>query len=99
MKWSRDLQMVGHGLCTALRAAAAMAVPPTARDIVTSGAGELTTIADFGANPGGLSMLAYQPPGLASGAPLVVLLHGCGQDQAAFAAYSGWIALADRIGV
>ena len=44
-------------------------------------------------------MLAYRPSGLVSGAPLVVVLHGCGQDAAAFAAGSGWMALADRVGV
>jgi poly(hydroxyalkanoate) depolymerase family esterase len=99
MQWSREMLIAGRGLRTALRAATAMVVPPVARDVATSGTGELITIPNFGANPGGLSMLAYLPPGLAAGAPLVVLLHGCGQDQAAFAAASGWIALADRVGM
>jgi len=81
-----------------------MLVPPAARavvrhDLVASRAGELITVPDFGANPGDLAMLAYRPSGLAPGAPLVVLLHGCGQDAAAFAAESGWMALADRVGL
>src|SRR5271166_3115046 len=104
MKWSRELRSTGRGLRTALRAASAIIAPPAAhgavpRGIAVSGAGELIAIPDFGANPGGLAMLAYRPSGLAAGAPLVVLLHGCGQDAAAFAAQGGWIALADRLGV
>ncbi len=104
MKWSRELRSTGRGLRTALRAASAMIAPPAARDVVppgiaASGAGELITIPDFGANPGDLAMLAYRPSGLAAGAPLVVLLHGCGQDAAGFAADAGWMALADRVGL
>jgi len=49
----------------------------------------------FGDNPGRLRMLAHVPPALA-GQPLVVLLHGCGQNAARFAADSGWIAMADQ---
>lgn len=99
MKWSREALIAGRGLRTALQAASAMLAPPIPRDIATPGAGELIDVPDFGANPGDLAMLAYRPPGFAAGAPLVVLLHGCGQDPAGFAAATGWIALADRIGV
>jgi poly(hydroxyalkanoate) depolymerase family esterase len=104
MQWSRELRSAGRGLRTALQAASAMLVPPGVRDLIphdiaASGAGELITIPDFGANPGDLAMLAYVPASLRSGAPLVVLLHGCGQEPAAFAAESGWIALADRVGL
>ena len=107
MQWSREALIAGRGLRTALRAASAMVAPRIARDIASPGtggiarpgAGELITVPDFGANPGDLAMLAYRPPGLAAGAPLVVLLHGCGQDPVGFAADSGWMALADRAGV
>ncbi len=99
MKWSREALIVGRGLRTALRAASKMLTPPVPRDVVTSGSGELSNVPDFGANPGNLAMLTYRPTGLAAGAPLVVLLHGCGQDPAGFAADSGWIALADRVGM
>jgi poly(hydroxyalkanoate) depolymerase family esterase len=104
MQWSRELRSAGRGLRTAMHAASAMMAPPWAHDlaphdIAASGAGELITIPDFGANPGDLAMLAYVPAGLRSGAPLVVLLHGCGQAPAIFAADSGWIALADRVGL
>lgn len=53
---------------------------------------------DFGANPAHLSMHQYLPPGLKPGAPLVVLLHGCRQDPAAYATGSGWPTLAARHG-
>jgi poly(hydroxyalkanoate) depolymerase family esterase len=109
MKWSRELRTARRGLRTALRAATAMMAPPAERRTVGrggarqavggSGAGELVTIPDFAADPAGLSMLTYRPPGLRSRAPLVVLLHGCAQDPAAFAAGSGWMALADRVGL
>jgi feruloyl esterase len=61
--------------------------------------GTVSEISGFGLNPGALRMLAYvpaQPP--VAGAPLLVLLHGCGQDAAGFARASGFTALADRIG-
>jgi poly(hydroxyalkanoate) depolymerase family esterase len=44
-------------------------------------------------------MFVYAPSQrLSAGAPLIVVMHGCGQDAALFAANSGWIALAERIG-
>jgi poly(hydroxyalkanoate) depolymerase family esterase len=56
-------------------------------------------IADFGSNPGKLAMFVHLPPKLAAHAPLIVLLHGCGQTAATFAADAGWITLADSLGV
>jgi feruloyl esterase len=56
-------------------------------------------IPEFGSNPGRLRMLAYAPSGGArAGAPLVVVLHGCGQDAVDFARGAGWIDLADELG-
>ena len=52
----------------------------------------------FGSNPGQLRMWAYVPHGLREGAPLVVVLHGCGQSASAYANGAGWCALADRLG-
>ena len=43
-------------------------------------------------------MLSHVPPDLASGAALVVALHGCTQGAAAYAEGAGWTALADRHG-
>jgi poly(hydroxyalkanoate) depolymerase family esterase len=41
-------------------------------------------------------MRVYVPPRLRAGRPLVVVLHGCGQDASHFAAEAGWLELADR---
>lgn len=61
--------------------------------------GRVTEMTGFGSNPGELRMFVYTPaPRLPLNAPLIVLLHGCGQDAAAFAVQAGWIGLADRIG-
>jgi poly(hydroxyalkanoate) depolymerase family esterase len=54
---------------------------------------------DFGSNPGDLRMLVHAPASARTrGAPVVVLLHGCGQEPIEFARHAGWIALADRLG-
>lgn len=52
----------------------------------------------FGSNPGSLRMLEYVPPGLKPGAPLVVVLHGCGQTADDFDRGSGWTKLARQHG-
>jgi len=57
-------------------------------------ADRVTELHHFGPNPGGLRMFVYVPPRMREGAPLVVVLHGCGQDAAAFAGDAGWIAWA-----
>ena len=58
----------------------------------------LTLAAPLGSNPGDLRMLTYVPPGLPPGAPLVVVLHGCTQNAAAYDHGAGWSALAERHG-
>lgn len=62
------------------------------------GASLLKPVESFGANPGALGMLAYAPRDLASGSPLVVVLHGCSQDALGYDASSGWSRLADECG-
>src|SRR4051794_36433391 len=62
-----------------------------------SGRSGITAVSQFGSNPGGLGMLVYAPPRLRTGRPLVVVLHGCGQDAAHFAAVAGWVGLAVRL--
>src|SRR5687767_10143574 len=52
----------------------------------------------FGPNPGGLGMLSHAPAGLAPGAALVVVLHGCTQGAESYARDAGWLTLADRVG-
>ncbi|WP_412543497.1 PHB depolymerase family esterase [Longispora sp. K20-0274] len=59
-------------------------------------AAALTEVTGFGSNPGELRMFTYVPPGLPAHRPLVVALHGCGQNAAGYATDSGWTELADR---
>lgn len=68
------------------------------RPMTSEGGSRLADVAAFGANPGALGMLAYAPPGLKPGAPLVVVLHGCTQDAAGYDSNAGWTALADEAG-
>ncbi|MFC7327257.1 alpha/beta hydrolase family esterase [Marinactinospora rubrisoli] len=71
----------------------ATALAPPAR------AAALTEVTGFGDNPGGLAMYAYVPASAEAGAPLVVLLHGCTQNAAAYHAGSGWQKYADSAGI
>jgi poly(hydroxyalkanoate) depolymerase family esterase len=48
----------------------------------------------FAPNPGNLRLFSFIPRGLKPGAPLVVLLHGCGQTAAGYDAGTGWSELA-----
>jgi poly(hydroxyalkanoate) depolymerase family esterase len=60
--------------------------------------GRMKEVTGFGANPGALRMLTYAPEGLPPGAPLVVVLHGCGQRAEAHASTAGWLTLAEQYG-
>lgn len=51
-----------------------------------------------GSNPGALEARTFIPENLVSGAPLVVVLHGCTQSAAAYDEGSGWSVLAERYG-
>src|ERR1700761_7261564 len=51
-----------------------------------------------GPNPGGLLQYRYKPAGVAPGAPLLVILHGCGQTAAGLDQGAGWSDLARRFG-
>jgi poly(hydroxyalkanoate) depolymerase family esterase len=55
----------------------------------------LTRVTTFGSNPGALAMYEYVPAGLATGRPLVLVLHGCTQT-AADMEKAGWNTLADE---
>ncbi|WP_439545271.1 extracellular catalytic domain type 1 short-chain-length polyhydroxyalkanoate depolymerase [Sandarakinorhabdus sp.] len=57
--------------------------------------GQLTA---FGSNPGALLARTHVPAGLARGAALVVVLHGCTQTAQDYAHGSGWADLADEQG-
>lgn len=52
----------------------------------------------FGSNPGALRARTHVPSGLAQGAALVVVLHGCTQTANDYAHGSGWTQLADACG-
>ena len=54
--------------------------------------------AAFAPNPGNLRMFEYLPPGLKKGAPMVVVLHGCGQTAAGYDLGAGWSQLAGQMG-
>jgi len=66
--------------------------------IPTSTASGLKPVANFGTNPGNLTMQLYVPKDLPAGAPLVVVLHGCTQTAADYAEGAGWVTLARRFG-
>lgn len=58
----------------------------------------LIPVEDLGSNPGNLNAWAYIPEDLPTGAPLVVVLHGCTQTASGYDRGSGWSAAADRHG-
>lgn len=68
-------------------------------DQASAGADDrLVDLAAFGTNPGALRARAYVPAAMPQHAPLVVVLHGCTQNAAAYDHGSGWSHLADRHG-
>ncbi|MBN8872921.1 MAG: PHB depolymerase family esterase [Rhodospirillales bacterium] len=103
MKWSRNLKVLRRGVRLATQIAQAelgLGTPtaPPARPRRTEPG--IEEVAAFGRNPGRLRMLVRRPKGgIKPHQPLIVVLHGCGQDAASFATAAGWAALSDRIGV
>ncbi|MET0430451.1 MAG: PHB depolymerase family esterase [Microvirga sp.] len=61
-------------------------------------AGRLHETPEFGPDPGNLRMLSHVPDTLSASPALVVVLHGCTQNAAAYDQGAGWSALADRHG-
>jgi poly(hydroxyalkanoate) depolymerase family esterase len=97
MKWSRNLRSLTRGVKLATRIVKAKLDGPKAQlSRPRTQTSRLVEFNGFGDNPGRLRMRAHLPP-VAAGRPLVVLLHGCGQDAASFAVDSGWSALSDRL--
>ena len=88
--------MQGLGETTAMLARLRRSMP-SGLDAGAALPGGMIETASFGENPGALRMLSYAPSGLAPGAPLVVVLHGCTQNGQGYARDAGWIALADRL--
>lgn len=58
----------------------------------------LTQVSSFGSNPGNIQMFDYVPTSASSDAPLVVALHGCGQQASDYYNDSGWPKYADEWG-
>ncbi|MFC6020756.1 PHB depolymerase family esterase [Plantactinospora solaniradicis] len=85
-------RLVRAALVPVLATVAVLAVAAPAR------AASLTQVTGFGSNPGNLTMYAYRPDGLPSGAPAVVLLHGCAQNANGYFGNSGWRKYADQWG-
>jgi poly(hydroxyalkanoate) depolymerase family esterase len=103
MRWSRQFRIGRRQMRRAFRAMSEMMnapwTAPTAFASFAAQAAGVVELAEFGSNPGGLRMLVQAPGGPpAAGAPLVMVLHGCGQEAASFAEASGWSGLAERLG-
>ncbi|PMR73981.1 alpha/beta hydrolase family esterase [Billgrantia endophytica] len=65
----------------------------------SSGSGDhLSTLSEFGTNPGALQARTHIPTDLAEGAPLVVVLHGCKQTAEDYDHGAGWSEVADQFG-
>ncbi|TCB90269.1 PHB depolymerase family esterase [Micromonospora zingiberis] len=92
MRRTRTLSGRLAGMLAGLVVAAAALVAAAA----PAQAATLTQVTSFGSNPGNLAMYAYRPDNLPSGAPAVVLLHGCTQNAAGYFANSGWQKYADQ---
>ena len=100
MDWPSGLHSLRRGVGIASRAMAARVREhgPAVRESSPPVPGRFVVMREFGANPGRLRLRAYLPArAVRPGAPLIVLLHGCGQDAADFAAEAGWTDLADRL--
>jgi poly(hydroxyalkanoate) depolymerase family esterase len=63
---------------------------------VSRATSSISAVASFGDNPGALKMYEHVPAGLASGAPAVLVLHGCMQS-ATDSAQTGWNELSDEL--
>ena len=102
MDWSDGVGSLRRGLGIASRVAVARLREDRAKASVAglSAQGRFAVLPEFGPNPGHLQLRVYLPETpVRDGAPLIALLHGCGQDARSFATETGWTALADRLGL
>lgn len=107
-RWSRTVSALAAAVTLATGAAllspateARAAVAPAAEAqaaAAPSAAAALERVANFGANPGALTMYVHRPAALPAGAPVVVALHGCTQSAQLYADNSGLNTFADRHG-
>lgn len=66
--------------------------------ITPAEAAELQEVTSFGSNPGNIRMFVYVPDRVASPAPLVVAMHGCGGTASFQLSTSGMRSFADQLG-
>src|SRR5690349_11047471 len=78
--------------------ASGCAAPPDPREASTVQPVTLTQVNSFGSNPGALQMFTFVPSGLPTGAPLVVVLHGCTESASSYATETEWGNLGQRFG-
>jgi poly(hydroxyalkanoate) depolymerase family esterase len=78
--------------------ASGCAAPPDPPEASTSQPVTLTQVNNFGSNPGALQMFTFVPSGLPSGAPLVVVLHGCTESASSYSTETEWGNLGQRFG-
>ncbi|MFD7759555.1 extracellular catalytic domain type 1 short-chain-length polyhydroxyalkanoate depolymerase [Streptomyces microflavus] len=110
-RWSRAVSALAAALTLATGAAlipqaaeAQAAVTPAAVGPAAAPqaaprvAAALERVANFGANPGALTMYVHRPAALPANAPVVVALHGCTQSAQVYADNSGLDTFADRHG-
>ena len=71
---------------------------PASIQLSNTRASRLVRVPDFGSNPGNLRMLSFIPWKLRPKAPLVVVLHGCGQSARDITYGAGWTTLANEMG-
>jgi poly(hydroxyalkanoate) depolymerase family esterase len=90
--------MIRRPIHAILAAAVALLAAVAAATLIAAPAraATLTQVTSFGSNPGNLAMYSYRPDGMAAGAALVVLLHGCTQDATGYFTNSGWRKYADQ---
>ena len=77
------------------------ATAPALAVVQQSRSAVLREVTDFGNNPGNLRMFVREPANASQfegKRPMVLLLHGCGQDAAGILRLSGWGAIADSTG-
>jgi len=98
MNSSRNDRAAARPAATPVPSVTDSAYVPFSPPPVPSPDARITELAAFGSNPGKLRMLFYGPTARRGG-PVVVLLHGCGQDAVSFARDTGWAALAYRLGI
>lgn len=83
----------------ALAVTAALALAVGFTSTARANTSTLNQVTNFGSNPGSVNMYSYLPTTApASGAPLVVALHGCTQSANDYYTNSGWPKMADAYG-